>query len=102
MNESEKLVYLLQHTTGDAKKTIESCVVMDPSNRYMAARKLLKERFAHPYTIAGKFDNGITEGPQIKPSDRSGLLEFADKLKNCEHTLESMGHLDEINSMDNL
>lgn len=102
MNESEKLVYLLQHTTGDAKKTIESCVVMDPSNRYMAARKLLKERFAHPYTIAAKFDNGITEGPQIKLSDRSGLLEFADKLKNCEHTLESMGHLDEINSMDNL
>ena len=95
-------MYLLQYTTGDAKKTIECCVVMDPSKGYMAARKLLRERFGHPYTIAAKFVSEITEGPQIKPSDRSGLLEFADKLKNCEHTLESMGYLDEINSADNL
>ena len=42
MNESEKLLYLLQYTTGNAKKTIECCVVMDPSNGYMAARKFLK------------------------------------------------------------
>ena len=94
MNESEKLMYLLQYTTGDAKKTIECCVVMDTSKGYMAARKLLRERFGHPYTIAAKFFGEITDGPQIKPSDRSGLLEFADKLKNCEHTLESMGYLD--------
>ena len=95
MNESEKLMCLLQYTT-------ECCMVMDPSNGYMAARKLLQERFGHPYTITAKFVGKITEGPQIKPSDRSGLLEFADKLKNCEHTLESMGYLDEINSADNL
>ena len=63
MNESEKLLYLLQYTTGDAKKMIECCVVMDPSNGYMAARKLLKERFGHPYTIAAKFVGKITEGP---------------------------------------
>ena len=102
MSESEKLMYLLQYTTGDAKKTIECCVVMNTSKGYMAARKLLQERFGHPYTIASKFVGEITEGPQIKPSDRTGLLEFADRLKNCEHTLESMGYLDEINSADNL
>ena len=102
MSESEKLIYLLQNSPGDAKKTIECCVVMDPSNGYMAARKLLQERFGHPYTIAAKFVGEIIKGPQIKPSDRSGLLEFADKLKNCEHNLESMGYLDEINSADNL
>ena len=95
-------MYLLQYTTGDAKKTIDCCVVMNPSEGYMAARNLLKERFGHPYTIAAKFVSEITEGPQVKPSNRSGLLEFADKLKNCEHTLESMGYLDEINSADNL
>ena len=63
MNESEKLLYLLQYTTGDAKKTIECCVVMDPSNGYMAARKFLKERFGHPYTITAKFVGEITAGP---------------------------------------
>ena len=34
--------------------------------------------------------------------DRKGLLAFADQLKDCEHTLESIGYLDEINSTDNL
>ena len=96
MNESKKRMYLPQYTT------IDCCVVMNPSKGHMPARRLLKERFAHPYTIAAKFVSEITEGPQIKPSDLSGLLEFADKLKNCEHTLESMGYLDEINSADNL
>ena len=53
MNESEKLMYLLQYTMGDAKKTIECCVVLHLSKGiYMDARKLLKERFGHPYTIA--------------------------------------------------
>ncbi len=34
--------------------------------------------------------------------DRKGLLAFADQLNDCEHTLESIGYLDEINSADNL
>ncbi|XP_078372731.1 uncharacterized protein LOC144656384, partial [Oculina patagonica] len=101
-SESEKLMYLLQYTTGEAKKTIHCCVVMDPSRGYQSARKLLKERFGHPYTIAAKFVSEITEGPPIKASDRSGLLAFADQLKNCEHTLESIGYIDEVNSADNL
>ena len=77
-------------------------MVMDPSKGYMAARKLLQERFGHPYTIAAKFVSEITEGPQIMLCDCSGLLEFADRLKNCEHTLKSVGYLDEINNVDNL
>ncbi|KAL9953349.1 hypothetical protein ACROYT_G040751 [Oculina patagonica] len=101
-SESEKLMYLLQYTTGEAKKTIDCCVVVDPSRGYQSARKLLKERFGHPYTIAAKFVSEITEGPPIKASDRSGLLAFADQLKNCEHTLESIGCIDEVNSADNL
>lgn len=101
-NESEKLTYLLQYTTGEAKKTIKCCTVMDSSKGYQAARKLLKERFGHPFTIAAKHVSKLTEGPPIKSSDRSGLLAFADQLKDCEHTLESIGYLDEINSADNL
>ena len=34
--------------------------------------------------------------------DRKGLLALADQLKSCEHTLESIGYLDKINSADNL
>ena len=101
-SENEKLMYLLQYTSGVAKDTIKCCLVMDSSLGYQKARNLLEERFGHPFTIASKYVTKLTEGPPLKPTDRSGLLAFADQLKDCEHTLESIGYLDEINSADNL
>ena len=43
--ESEKLMYLLQYTSGVAKETIKCCLVMDSSLGYRKARELLEERF---------------------------------------------------------
>ena len=101
-SESEKLMHLLQFTSGVAKDTIKCCLYKDPSLGYQAARKLLEERFGHPFRIASQYVTKLTEGPPLKPSDRTGLLAFADQLKDCENTLESIGYLDEINSADNL
>ena len=101
-SESEKLMYLLQYTSGVAKDTIKCCLYKDPSLGYQAARRLLEERFGHPFRIASQYVTKLTEGPPLKPSDRTGLLAFADQLKDCENTLESIGYLDEINSADNL
>ena len=101
-SESEKLIYLLQYTSGVAKDTIKCCLYKDPSLGYQTARKLLEERFGHPFGIASQYVTKLTEGPLLKPSDRTGLLAFADRLKDCENTLESIGYLDEINGADNL
>ena len=102
VSESEKLMYLLQYTSGVAKETIKCCLVMDSSLGYRKARELLEERFGHPFTIASKYVTKLTQGPPLKPWDRAGLLAFADRLKDCEHTLQSIGYLEEINSADNL
>ena len=37
----------------------------------------------------------------LKSWDRAGLLSFADRLKDCEHTLQSIGYLEEINTANN-
>ena len=95
-------MYLLQYTSGMEKDTIKCCLVMDSYVGYHMARKLLEERFGHPFTIASKYVTKLTDGPTLKPSDRAGLLASADQLKDCEHTLQSIGYLDEINSEDNL
>ena len=42
----------------------------------------------------------LTEGLPLKPSDRIGLLAFADQLKDCENEINSAE--DKINSADNL
>ena len=51
-SESEKLMYLLQYTSGVANDTSKCCLVMDSSLAYQRARELLEERFGHPLTIA--------------------------------------------------
>ncbi|KAK3729175.1 hypothetical protein QZH41_000580 [Actinostola sp. cb2023] len=101
-SDSERLIYLLQYTSGDAKRVIKGCSMMNPAKGYQTARKLLKERFGHPYVIAAKCVNKLTDGPAIKPSDRVGQLNFADELTECQNLLESIGYLEEINSADNL
>jgi len=87
---------------GEAKKMIKSCLVVDSSVGYQTTKKLLEEQFGHPFTIASTYVAKLTEGLPLKPSDCTGLLAFADQLKYCELTLESIGYLDEINSADNL
>ena len=100
-SESEKLMYLFQYTSGVAKETIKCCLYKDPSLGYQTARRVLEERFGHPFRIALQYVTKLTEGPLLKPSDRTGLLAFADQLRDCENTLESFSYLDEINSADN-
>jgi len=101
-DESEKLNYLLQYCTGKAKEVVRNCVVMEPSLGYVTARKLLQERFGEPYAIASAHIEQVSKGPPLRASDREGLLNFADKLKDCELTLRSIGYLDDLNSADNL
>ena len=78
-SESEKLIYLLQYTSGAAKDTIKCCLVMDPSIGYQRARMLLEERFGQPFTIAYEHVTKLTHGPPLRATDRKGLLAFADQ-----------------------
>ena len=71
-DEGEKLTFLLQYCTGAAKDAIKSCVTMDPASGYQTARKLLKDRFGHPFKIATAQVNQITRGPPVKSNDQKG------------------------------
>ena len=95
-------MYLVQYTSGAAKDTMKCRLVMDPSIGYQRVRMLLEERFGQPFTIAYEHVTKLTHAPPLRAADRKGLLAFADQLKSCEHILESIGYLDEINCADNL
>ena len=85
-----------------AKKVIKYCVIMNAEEGYTAARKILQDRFGDSYTIACASIEKVTKGPPLHPSDREGLRSLADKLKECQLTLEAIGYIDDINSADNL
>ena len=57
-SESEKLMYLLQYTSGVAKDTIKCCLYKDLFLEYQTARKLREERFGHPFRISSQAYSG--------------------------------------------
>ena len=97
-----KLSRLLQYTTGKAKRVIQCCAVMSPSDGYRRARQLLQERFGNSFLITETWINKVTNGPEIKPTDCEMLQEHADELRSCSETLQAMGSIAEISSQGTL
>ena len=63
---------------------------------------MLEDHFGLPFTIATAHVNQVTCGPPVNHSDQRGLQTFADQFKDCQNVLESVGYLDEVNSVDSL
>ncbi|XP_038065549.1 uncharacterized protein LOC119735724 [Patiria miniata] len=91
-----KLIRLLKYCTGKARKIIECCAIMQPDVGYQRAKALLKERFGSDYVIAEAWVNKVTKGAPLASHDKVGLREYADDLKVCKETLDTMGYTQEI------
>ena len=91
-----RLTRLAQHCTGEAKRVVDCCLLMDPEMGYPRARKLLKERFGNRIAIATLWIQKLTEEEQ-RP-----LREYADNLRSCQEALNAMGALNELNTQGNL
>lgn len=55
----QRLYYLSQFTSGDAKESIQGLITLDSPDSYDEARKVLKERFGHPYRIAQAYKDKL-------------------------------------------
>jgi len=91
-----RLTRLLQYCTGRAKRAIQSCSVMPPSQGYKRALQLLKDRFGNEYTIAEAWIKTITDGKPV--TNAESLRQFADDLRNCKETLEAINYMNEVNT----
>jgi len=96
--DGHKLARLFRYCTGKARKVIESCAVMEPSEGYTKAMKLLRERFGDKYKLSEAWIAKVTNGPLIGSRDGEKLQEFADDLTNCVQSLRASGLLGEINT----
>ena len=62
----------------------------------MLARKLLKDRFGNEHDISEAWINKIVTRSDIR--DNKALRDYADDLRNCRETLNTMEKLSEINT----
>ena len=95
-NQQSKLFYLVQHTSGEVKDLMRSCLTMKPEEGYIEARRLLKEKYGQNYRIATAFVNRPTEAAPIKSEDGVALQTFSVLLVSCRNTLKEIGYLNKI------
>ena len=86
----QRLYYLNQYTAGDAKESIKGLITLDSTDSNEKARKVLKERFGHPYRVAQAYKEKLNSWPAIREGDGASLQQFSDFLVLCEQAMRPL------------
>ncbi|XP_055998880.1 uncharacterized protein LOC130047581 [Ostrea edulis] len=99
---STRLSYLIQYCKGEAKSSIEDCVLLEPTEGYKRAREILYSRYGRSHVIVRSYIDKLVYGDQIKASDVEELSRLALEMQKCEITLSQLGFRSDIGNSDNL
>ena len=97
-----KLSYLIQYCKGEAKSSIEDCVLLDKQDGYKRARDILYSRYGRSHLIARSYVDKLVYGEPIKASDVDALSALALEMQKCEITLSQLGFVSDIDNSDSL
>ena len=93
----QRLYYLSQYTSGDTKESIQGLITLDSPDSYDKARKVLKERFGHPYRVAQAYKDKLNAWPPIREGDGMRFQQFADFLVICEQAMKTLKYMEGLN-----
>lgn len=94
----DKLCFLSKYTSGRARDVVKGFLAWNSDKGYEEARKLLAHRFGNPARVAEAYKSKLANWPQIIEGDSDGLQDFSDFLIRCEGAMQSMKHMEELNS----
>ena len=96
-----RLSYLIQYCEGEAKESIEDCVLLEDEG-YKRARTILHSRYGRPHIIARSYIDNLVYGPQIKASDINGLSRLSLEMQKCDISLSQLGFVSDVDNSENL
>ena len=97
-----KLSYLIQYCKGEAKSSIEDCVLLSKQEGYKRARDILYSRYGRSHLIARSYVDKLVYGEPIIASDVDALAALALEMQKCEITLSQLGFVSDIDNSDSL
>ncbi|XP_045214465.2 uncharacterized protein LOC123564751 [Mercenaria mercenaria] len=97
-----KLSYLVQFCNGDARRSIEDCVVLPSDEGYVRAKQILQGRYGKPHLVARSHVERLIDGSPVKPKDVQGLMNLSLDMEKCQITLSQIGFVSDINNTENL
>lgn len=101
-NDSDRIIYLEQYTSGKAKKLVQSCAHFDAGIGYIKAKKLLRHEYGNEFIVADSYIKRLQNWPSIKNEDSSALEELSIYLLNCSHYMENMSQCNQLQSPQEL
>ena len=97
---SIRLDTLIQHCTGEVNDLLQCCLLKEPNEGYTLARTMLKETYGDDETIATTWLDRILKRPKLK--GLRDIRTYANDLKTCRETLQTMKYLNELETRTNL
>ncbi|XP_057700916.1 uncharacterized protein LOC130921262 [Corythoichthys intestinalis] len=96
----EKMLYLKNYLTGEARKAVEGFFYRCSEDAYIAAWSVLKDRYGNPFVVQKAFRDKLVKWPKIGPSDCFALRDFADFLKACAEAMPHVKGLSILNDSE--
>ncbi|VDK55407.1 unnamed protein product [Dibothriocephalus latus] len=93
-----RLSYLIHYCRDEARDAIESCTILDPSEGYSLALKILKRRFGQPHLIARAHIDNLIHGPVLRSMDPTVLMKLVSDMRKCKNTLQQLDYVADLNS----
>ena len=72
----DRLVLLIEHTYGEAKSIVETCLYLQASAAYERAKSLLQENYGNPIKIANMCMEKLRQWPRILKAMAKGFVNF--------------------------
>lgn len=101
-NNDDRLYYLEQYTSGQARDLVRSCFHMNADKGYTEAQKLLKTHFGDEIKMANAYIEKALSWNSIKPDDGNALYAYALYLRGCCNTMAQLQGMHELNLPSNL
>ncbi len=93
----EKIYYLMQYVTGDAREAISGCLYGTEEADYQHAWNTLEKRFGHPFKIQEAYREKLEKWPKVGNKDGTALQRYADFLQSC---LDATPHIKGLSILD--
>ena len=94
----DRLILLIDHTYGEAKSIIETCLYLEPTLAYERANSLLQENYGNPILIANMYMERLRQWPRILEGDGKSIREFLVFLIKCESVMADQSFINELNT----
>ena len=101
-NEKVKLLYHIQHCTDKAKSTIAYFLLLELSHGFARGRQILYETYGKRNVVARSYITNLLDGPLFINDDSKALINLAQRLEECNTTLEHLNYFSNLNCFQNI